>query len=358
MKVDLKQLNEAIKRASTYTVEGLLSRPWLGMLHIKTDSTREVATIAAFGISGLITIALPIEDAACDLDFMVNALQLKKLLKGGGAGAITFDLIDGNLKVTAKVSRYSMETYKGRKTELPDLGSALTSFSVDSATLKKAFTGCKGISTYPLLLGIKSNVLTIQGTDGNSALIYSSKLEQPALDFTYAFSPDNLQLDKGKTEVKVYSEWVSFSNGGISQFLMRAEQAPSVTVRSSHPLSHLQEKEEFQRQLGIACCYGIEDVTLSFSPGVLTVSGECDAGSMASDIPVASDAAANYFFGMSPNATKRAIGYFSKGEIILEIAYAGGDAKTVPCLAISQPGCDYMVVVALTLKQVTNLPQP
>ena len=82
MKVNLKLLNEVVKRASAYTVEGLRAHPVLGMLHIKTDSAG-VATIAAFGISGLITIALPIEDAACDLDFMVNALQLKKLLKGG-----------------------------------------------------------------------------------------------------------------------------------------------------------------------------------------------------------------------------------------------------------------------------------
>ena len=267
-------------------------------------------------------------------------------------------MIDGNLKVTDKVSGYSMETYKGNNPELPDLGSALTSFSVDSATLEKAFTGCKEISTYPLLLGIKSNVLTIQGTDGNSALIYSSKLEQAALDLTLAFDPDNLQIDRGVTEIKVYSEWVSFSNGGVTQFLLTAEQAPFVTVRSSHPLTRLQEKEELQRQLGIATCYGIEDVTLSFSPGVLTVSGECDAGSMSSDIAVVSDATANYFFGISSQATERAIGYFSKGEIILEIAYAGGDAKTVPCLAISQPGCDYIVVVAMNPKQVTNLPQP
>jgi hypothetical protein len=37
------------------------------------------------------------------------------------------------------------------------------------------------------------------------------------------------------------------------------------------------------------------------------------------------------------------------GEIILEIAYTGGEEKTSPCLAISQPGCDYIVVIAIAL---------
>jgi len=359
MKVDLKLLNETIKRASAYTVEGLRFNPALGMLHIKTDSTGFYATITAFRLSSLITITLPIEKTERDLDFMVAARALKNLLKVRKAGAITFDVVDGNLKVMGIGSEYSMETYKGRKTELPDFGSKITSFSMDGATLKKAFTGCKKISTYPILLRVHEGALTIQGTDGDSTLMYSSKLDQVTLDFTVACDLDGVQIDKGETEISVYSEWLSFSNGGISQFLVRQEQTvPAVTVRSSHPLSPGGGKEELQRQLDIATCYGMGTVWFSFSPGVLTVSGKCDAGSMYSDITVVSDAAANYFFGVSSKATKRAIGYFPKGEIILKIAYVGDDIKPVSCLAISQPGCDYIVVVAINPKQVTNLPQP
>lgn len=39
MKVELKQLNEAIKRASVYTVDGRYCPPKQTVLRIKTDST-------------------------------------------------------------------------------------------------------------------------------------------------------------------------------------------------------------------------------------------------------------------------------------------------------------------------------
>lgn len=346
MKVELKQLNDAIKMASVIAPKRPIHPVLETLLFEKSQST---LYIAAFNLSRGIITSIPIQEAdSSEIKFMIGSQLIKDLLKSR-IGTIEIAFVDNKLGLTSGGSRIELETYTDSDfPELPDLTRAIASFSLNSKILKKAITACKKIATHPITINSTSNLLTIQGTDGHSVTLYRSNLETSTPDFAFTFDPAALRInDKGDTTISIYSDWISFTSKSTTQFSTRAERTVNeISIKHYHPLSYLHsaQKNELQRQLDIAACYGMKEINLKFDPdwSTIKIEGQCETGALFSEILAETKFTANILIDL--NAVKKNIKSFAKEQIILEIAYGG--KKEIPCLIISQPGCDYSIAIA------------
>lgn len=355
MKAELKQLNEAIKIASAI----IPKKPaYLVLGTLLIEKKQSTLYIAAFDLSrGMIT-SIPIQDAdSSEIKFMISSRLIKDLLKSR-TGTIEIDFADNKLGLTSGGSRMELEPFTDSDfPELPDLTRMIASFSIDSKTLKKAIAACKKIATHPITINSSSNLLTIQGSDGHSVTLYRTNLKTSTPDFTFTFDPADLRInDKGKTTISIHPDWISFTERNTTQFTRRAESAVNeITVSNYRPIAVI-EKRDIQRQLDIASCYGMKKIDINANPATQTIeiNGKCEMGSLSSEILTETKLATN--ISISLDAIKKAIASFTTGQILLEIAKAGGtyaENKTT-CLVISQPGCDYSIAIAANISEIKN----